>query len=97
MRAASEHKAQEPLLLRQGLLPALAAMLRGGHLALLQAWPLRRGGGQAGACALLCSVAGLLLAPLLPRARTPPEQLQRLHEVCSHIQLHSARVAVHLR
>lgn len=63
-------------------------MLRGGHLALLQAWPLPRGGGTGGACALLCAVAGLLLAPLLPRARTPPEQLQRLHEVRSMLALH---------
>ena len=81
LKAASEHKAQEPLLLRQGVLPALGAMLRGGHLMLLQAWPLERGGGLPGARNLLTSVAALLLAPLLPRAKTAPAQLQQLQEV----------------
>ena len=80
-RSASEQRVPDPLLLRQGVLPALAALLRGGHLSLLQAWPVRRGGGRAGACALLCAVADLLLGPLLPRARTSPEHVQLLHEV----------------
>ena len=80
-RSASEQRVPDPLLLRQGVLPALAALLRGGHLSLLQAWPVRRGGGRAGTCALLCAVADLLLGPLLPRARTSPEHVQLLHEV----------------
>ena len=80
-RSASEQRVPDPLLLRQGVLPALAALLRAGHLSMLQAWPVRRGGGRAGACALLAAVADLLLGPLLPRARTSPEHMQLLHEV----------------
>ena len=86
-RSASEQRVPDPLLLRQGVLPALTALLRGGHVAMLQAWPVRRGGGRAGACALLCAVADLLLAPLLPRARFSPEHIQRLHEVWRLIML----------
>ena len=80
IEAEAGEKGVAALLLKQGVMLALATILRPGHFDALHAWPASQGGGRDGTSQLLDLVCGLLTAPLDVN-RKPQGDLMQLQEV----------------
>ncbi|KAK9813380.1 hypothetical protein WJX73_004273 [Symbiochloris irregularis] len=83
VRAVAEKEASRgaDLLLKQGVMLAMAAILKPAHLEAVHAWPSRLGGGRSGATSIARLVADVLVTPLSNGGRALQQgQAQMLQE-----------------